>query len=88
MTLGGTKHSHVAYKFSEFVVVTNRNNNTLENHENITLNKDDDLGGSQIPVMWQCISITIPLVKLVHLCKNLCMPSSFVHFLELLIHAF
>ena len=28
---------------------------------NKLLNKDDDLGGSQIPVMWQCISITIPL---------------------------
>ena len=27
------------------------NNNTLKNHEQITLNKDDDIGGSQIPVM-------------------------------------
>ena len=50
-------------------MVTNRNNNTLENHEKITLNKDDDIEGSQIPVMWQCISITIPLAKQVHLCK-------------------
>ena len=72
-------------------MVKDRNNNTLENHEKNTLNKDDDIGGSQIPVMWQCISITIPLAKQVHLCKKLCMPSSFVHFLELLyciIHAF
>ena len=28
-------------------MVTNRNNNILENHEIITLNKDDDIGGSQ-----------------------------------------
>ena len=28
------------------------NNNTLETHEKITLNKDDDIGGSQISVMW------------------------------------
>ena len=50
-------------------MVTNRNNNILENHEKITLNKDDDIGGSHIPVtcMWQCISITIPLAKQVHL---------------------
>ena len=41
--------SHVTYKFGVFIVVTNRNN-TLENHEEITLNKDDDIGGSQIPV--------------------------------------
>ena len=27
-------------KFGEFIVLTNRNNNTLENHERITLNKD------------------------------------------------
>ena len=32
-------------------MVTNRNNNALENHEQITLNKDDDIGGLQIPVM-------------------------------------
>ena len=34
-------------------MVTNRNNSALENHEEITLNKDDDIhvGGSQIPVM-------------------------------------
>ena len=49
-------------------MVTNRNNNTLENYEKITLNKDDDIGGSQIPAMWPCISITIPLAKQVHLC--------------------
>ena len=51
-------------------MVTNRNNNTLGNHDKITLNKDDDIGGSQIPVtcMWQCISITILLAKQVHLC--------------------
>ena len=60
---------HVAYKFGEFIVVTNSNNNTLNNHEKITLNKDDDIGGSQIPVMWQCISITIPLAKRVHRVK-------------------
>ena len=49
--IGGTKINHVAYKFGEFIVVTNRNNNTLENHDKITLNKDDDIGGSQIPVI-------------------------------------
>ena len=32
-------------------MVTNRNNNTLETHEKITLNKDDDIGGSQISVI-------------------------------------
>ena len=72
-------------------MVINKNNNTLESHEKIALNKDDDMGGSQIPVMWQRISITIRLAKQVHLCikiKNVCMPSSFVHFLELLMHAF
>ena len=60
-------------------MVTNRNNNTLENHEQITLNKDDDdIGGSQIPAMWQCISITIPLAKQVHLCKiYACLPLLF-----------
>ena len=48
---------------------TNMNNNTLENHEQITLNTDDDIG-SQIPVIWQCLSITIPLAIIqVHLCK-------------------
>ena len=63
-------------------MVTNRNNNTLENHEKkITpnkINKDDDIGGSQIPVIWQCISITIPLAKQVHLCKiHACLPLLF-----------
>ena len=58
-------------------MVRNRNNNTFENHDKITLNKDDDIGGSQIPVMWQCISITIPLAKQVQLgeiyaCLPLC----------------
>ena len=28
----------------------NKNNNTLKNHKNIALNKDDDIGESQIPV--------------------------------------
>ena len=54
----------------------------------ITLNKDDDIG-SQISVMWQCISIAIPLAKQVkkNRCKiYACMP--FVPFLELLMHAF
>ena len=50
-------------------MVTKRNNITFENHDKITLNNDDDIGGSQIPVMWQCISITIPLAKQVHLCN-------------------
>ena len=50
-------------------MVIKRNNNTLENYEQIILNKDDDIGGSQISGMWQCISITIPLAKQVHLCK-------------------
>ena len=70
--------NHIAYKFEEFFVVTNRNNNTLETHEKITLNKDDDIGGSQISVMWQCIYITIPLAKQVHLCKMYaCLPLLF-----------
>ena len=29
-------------------MVTNGNNNTLENHEQITLNKDDDITASQM----------------------------------------
>ena len=59
-------------------MVKDRNNKTLENHEKLTLNKDDDIGGSQIPVMWQCISITIPLAKQVHLCKiYACLPLLF-----------
>ena len=59
-------------------MVTNRNNNSLENNEKITLNKDDDIGGSQIPVMWRCISITISLAKHVHLCKiYVCIPLLF-----------
>ena len=52
----------------------------METHEKITLNKADDIhvGGSQIPVMWQCISITIPLAKQVHLCKiYACLPLLF-----------
>ena len=49
--------NHIAYKFDEFIVVMNRNKIT----QKITLNKDDDVGGSQIQVMWQCISIIIPL---------------------------
>ena len=52
----------------------------------ITLNKDDDIGGSQIPVMWQCISFTIPLAKQVHLCKiYACLPLLFMHFNEKLL---
>ena len=43
--------------------------NTFENHEKITLNKGNDIRGSQIPVLWQCISMTIPLAKQVHLCR-------------------
>ena len=59
-------------------MVANRNNNTLENHEQITLNKDDDIGESQIPVMWQSISIKIPLAIQVHLCKiYACLPLLF-----------
>ena len=50
-------------------MVMKRNNNTMGNHEQIILNKDDDIRGSQISVMWHCISITIPLAKKVHLCK-------------------
>ena len=40
-----------------------------ENHEQITLNKDDDIAASQIPVMWQCISITIHNNKCPESCK-------------------
>ena len=79
------------YTFCEFIVVyiRNRDNNTLKINKNIALNKDDDIRGSQIPVMWQSSSITIPLAKQAHhLCKIVCMPSSFVHLLELLMYAF
>ena len=70
--------NHVAYKFGEFIVVTNKNNNTLGNQEQITLNEDDDIGESQISVMWQSISITIQLAKQVHLCKMYaCLPLLF-----------
>ena len=65
--------------FGEFVVVMNMisNTSTLETHEKITLNKDDGIGESQISVIWQCISITIPLAK-VHLCKiYACLPLLF-----------
>ena len=59
-------------------MVMNMNNNTMETHEKITVNKDDDIGASQISVMWQCISITIPLAKQVHLCKiYACLPLLF-----------
>ena len=62
--------------------------NTLTIPKNNTLNKDDDIGGSQIPVMWQCNSITIPLAKQVHLFRiYACLPLLFC-FLELLMHAF
>ena len=44
----------------------------------ITLNKNDDIGGSQISVMWQCVFITIPLAKQVHLYKiYACLPLVF-----------
>ena len=59
--------------------------NTSKNHQNIALNKDDDIGDSQIPFMSKCISITIPLAKQV---QNVCMSSSFIHFLELLMLEF
>ena len=49
---------------------------------------DDDIGASQIPVMWQCISITIQLAKQVHLCKMYAFLPLLFHFLELLMHAF
>ena len=35
----------------------------LRNHENFSLNKDDDIWKSQIPVMWQCIIPLIPLAS-------------------------
>ena len=69
-------------------MVMRRNNNTLENHEQIILNKDDDIGGSQISVMWQCISITIYHLLNKFICVKCMHASSFVHFLELLMHAF
>ena len=59
----------------EFILVTNTNNNTLENHEQITLNNKMAASASQIPVLWQCISITIPLGKQVHPCTlYACLP--------------
>ena len=56
-------------------MVMNMNNNTLETRGKITLSKDGDIGAPQISVMWQCISITIPLAKQVDLCKiYACLP--------------
>ena len=49
-------------------MVRNKHNNTLKNHNNVVLNMKDDIGDSQIPVMWQCIFITIPLAVF-HVCK-------------------
>ena len=39
------------YRFVEFIVVLEKKTNTLKNPKRNTLNKDDDIGGSQIPVM-------------------------------------
>ena len=83
-----TKINHFAYKFGGFIVATNINCDTLKNHEEITLNKNDDTAGTQIPVMWQLIFITIPPAKPSSSAVNVFMPSSFVHFLELLEHEF
>ena len=45
------------------------------------------VGGSQIPVMWQCISITIPLAKQVQLCKiYACLPLLHALYEKLLRH--
>ena len=35
LTLGGSKINQVAYKFGEFILVKNGNNNNLANHETI-----------------------------------------------------
>ena len=53
---------------------------------NIALNKDDDIEDSQIPVMWQCISIMIPLSSSLY--NSLWMPCSFARVLELSMYAF
>jgi len=51
-------------KFEDLIVVRNRNKNTLKSQWNIALNKNDDIGGSQVPVKCLCISITMPLAKI------------------------
>ena len=55
------------YRFEEVIVVLEQKNQYCEKKKkktpykiNNTLNKDDDIGGSQISVMWQCNFITIP----------------------------
>ena len=58
--------------FGDFVVVRKSDNNTLKIHFfflNTALNKDGDIRMFTIPVMWQRISVTIPLAKQVHMCK-------------------
>ena len=35
--------NHVVYKFGVFIVVRNRNNNTLKIHKSIVLNRNDDI---------------------------------------------
>ena len=60
------------YMFWEFIVYKEEGrNNTLKIHKNIALNKDADIGGSQIPVMWQYISKFI---------GNTCIPVLFTSF--------
>ena len=39
------------FQFVEFKVVLEQKTNTLKNPNHNTLNKDDDIEGSQIPVM-------------------------------------
>ena len=74
------------------IVVRNTDNNTLEIHlKNIALNKDYDIGGSHITVIWQCISITIPLAikNKFNLCKDYMHAFLFcISFPELLMYAF
>ena len=49
-----------------------------KSHFTNVVNKDDDIGKSQSPVMWQGISIIIPLAKEAHLCKiHACLPLLF-----------
>ena len=83
-------HKQIALhtNLEKFILAVNINCGNLKYHEEITLNKDDDIAGTQIPLMWQLISITIPPAKPSSSAVNVCMPSSFVHFLELLEHEF
>ena len=77
-----------AHKFGRFILATYIRCDNFKNHEGITLNNDEDIAGTQIPLMWQLICIAIPPAKSSSSAVNVCMPSSFAHCLELLENEF